>query len=146
VIGPTRALTRASLALLLACGVAFGLFGGVALAASAKSESEAEFRHQLEAKQVQSVVINKFTRSMRVTLKDGTQAIARYPKKQSEQTADRLRAKHVSVTILTPDEAKKEAPKKKSHHKIRYIVGGVVIVVIVLVGGFLLYRRRGLRD
>jgi ATP-dependent Zn protease len=136
------------LALSLAFALALsGLFGGLAYAASPKSESEAEFQRQLDAKQVQSVVINKRTRSMRVTLKDGTQAIARYPKKQSEQTADRLRAKHVSVTILTPAEAKKEAgTTKKSHHKIRYIVGGVVIVVIVLVGGFLLYRRRGLRD
>jgi ATP-dependent Zn protease len=133
-----------SLASILGLGA---LFAGPAIAASPKSESEAEFQRQLEAKQVQSVVINKRMRSMRVTLKDGMQVIARYPKKQSEQTADRLRARHVSVTILTPAEARKEAgTTKKSHHKIRYIAGGVLIVVIVLVGGFLLYRRRGLRD
>ena len=90
-------------------------------------------QQQLAAKRVQSVVINKYTRSMRVTLKDGTRkCIARYPKKQSAQTAARAapagRDGHLPAKKQGDEEAKKG---KKHHHKIRYIVGGVLIVVIL---------------
>ncbi len=139
----TTALTRALTALLLLAG----LFCASASGASQTSESEAVFSKQLAAKRVESVAINKYTRSMRVTLKDGTQVTARYPKKQSAQTAARIRAAGVPVTFLTKKQGYEEAKKgKKHHHKIRYIVGGVLIVVILLVGGVLLYRRRGSRD
>jgi ATP-dependent Zn protease len=139
----TRVLTRAVTALL----VLASLFCAGASAALPTSESEAVFSQQLHAKRVESVAINKYTRSMRVTLKDGTQVIARYPKKQSAKTAARLRAAGVTVTFLSKKQGYEEAKKgKKHHHKIRYIVGGVLIVVILLVGGVLLYRRRGTRD
>jgi ATP-dependent Zn protease len=125
--------------------------GAIAAGSSATepNESEAAFAQQLAAKRVQSVSINKLLRTMRVTLKDGTQVITRYPKKQSEQTAARLRARGVAVTVLSPTEAKKEAKLHKTHkkhkgtkHKLRYIVGAVVIVVIVLAIGVLLFSRR----
>jgi ATP-dependent Zn protease len=139
----TRALTRAVTAIVILVGV----FCASASAASPASESEAAFSKQLAAKRVESVAIAKYTRSMRVTLKDGTQVTTRYPKKQSAQTAARLRAAGVTVTFLTKKQGYEEAKKgKKHHHKIRYIVGGVLIVVILLVGGVLLYRRRGTRD
>jgi anti-sigma-K factor RskA len=146
VSGPTRPLARLLASVLLVlCLLAPG-----ALAAAVKSESEAELQQQLAAKQVQSVVINKRTRTLRVTLEDGTQVLARYPKKQSEQTAARLRARGVSVTVLTPAEAKREAKQegksKKSHHKLRYIVGAAVIVVIAIVLAVLLINRRRRRD
>ncbi|HEX3434875.1 MAG TPA: hypothetical protein VHT25_12540 [Solirubrobacteraceae bacterium] len=139
----TRALTRAVMALaLLAC-----LFCAGASAASPTGESEAVFSQQLHAKRVKSVAINKYTRSMKVTLNDGTQVTTRYPKKQSAQTAARLRAAGVTVTFLSKKQGYEEAKKGKTHHhKIRYIVGGVLIVVILLVGGVLLYRRRSTRD
>jgi ATP-dependent Zn protease len=132
----------------LILGLTLGALAPATLAASAKSESEAEFQQQLAAKQVHSVVINKHERSMRVTLKDGTVVTTRYPKKQSEQTKQRIEAKGVRVTVLTPAEAKKEAgpTKKKSHHKLRYIVGAVVIVVILLVVAVLVINRRRRRD
>jgi ATP-dependent Zn protease len=129
--------------------LALAMLAAAATAAATKSETEAEFQQQLAAKQVQSVTINKRLRSMRVTLKDGTLLTTRYPKKQSEQTAQRLRARGVHVTVLTPAEAKREAnptTKKKSHHKLRYIVGAVVIVVILLVAGVLIVNRRRRRD
>jgi ATP-dependent Zn protease len=124
-----------------------GVFSPLAFAAAASGESEAAFAQQLKAKQVQSVAINKYLRSMTVTLKDGTQVTTRYPKKESQQTATRLKADGVAVTFLAKKQAFKEAKKgKKHHHKIRYIVGGVLVLVIVIAGLVLLIRRRGSRD
>lgn len=123
------------------------LLSSSALAAALSGEPESAFKQQLDAKQVRSVVINKYQRVMRVTLKDGTQVTTRYPKKQSEETARHLRAEGVTVTMLSKQQASKEAKKgKKHHHKIRYIVGAVVIVVIVIVGAVLLVNRRRTRD
>jgi ATP-dependent Zn protease len=141
---------RPALALVLAaCLACCGLLGGLAPAAGAsarKYESEADFAKQLAGKEVKSVVINKRLRSMRVTLADGSQVLARYPKKQEPQTASRLQARGVAVTVLSRQEAEKEAGSKKSHHKIRYIVGGVVILLIVIVGAVLIFNRRRRRD
>jgi hypothetical protein len=110
-------------------------------------ESEAALTKQLDKHQVQSVVVNKRLRSLRVTLKDGTHVLVKYPKHDEPATIARLQAKGVSVTVLSTKQAEKDAHKGKSHgHKIRYIVGGVLVVVIVLVGGVLLYNRRGGRD
>jgi ABC-type nickel/cobalt efflux system permease component RcnA len=148
VIGGTTALTRAASALLLVVSFALcGLLGGVALAAEGtQHESEAEFAKQLAAKEVKAVTINKRLRSMRVTLADGRHVLARYPKKQEPQTASRLRARGVAVTVLSKHDAEKEAGPKKAHHKIRYIVGGAVILVIVIAGAVLLVSRRRRRD
>ncbi len=146
-----RSFARSLPVISLACVFALGGLGGAAaLAAETPAgytqESEAAFAKQVAKREVASVTINKRLRQMKVTLKDGTRYLARYPKKQSAQTAAHLEAKSVSVTVLSQKEAEKEAGPKKTHHKIRYIVGGVVIVVIVLIGGFLLYRRRRFRD
>jgi hypothetical protein len=146
--GATTPLTRAASAVLLALSFALcGLLGaGVATAAEGTNghvyESEADFAKQLAGKEVKTVIINKRLRSMRVMLADGTQVFARYPKKQAPQTASRLRARGVAVTVLSKHEAEKEAGPKKAHHKIRYIVGGAVILVIVIVAAVLLVNRR----
>lgn len=151
-IGPTRAPARVTIALLLAAGIVLcGLFGGLALAASGATidyvqESEADFAKQLAKREVASVTINKRLRTMRVTLKDGSHYVARYPKQREPATAARLKANGVSVTVLSKAQAEKSAGPKKSHHRIRYVVGGVLIVAIVLVGGVLLYRRSRMRD
>jgi ATP-dependent Zn protease len=152
VIGGTTALTRAALALLLALSFALcGLLGGVAAAAEESAivythESEADFAKQLAGKEVKSVIINKRLRTMRVTLADGRHVLAKYPKKQEPQTESRLRARGVTVTVLSKHDAEKEAGPKKAHHKIRYIVGGAVILVILIAGAVLLVNRRRRRD
>ncbi len=150
-IGPTRALTRAALAVLLCSSLALcGLLGGVAPAAEGTidyvHESEADFAKQLAGKEVKAVTVNKRLRTMRVTLADGRHVLASYPKKQEPQTVSRLRAHGVAVTILAKGEAEKEAKPKSTKHKIRYIAGGVVIVVILLAGAVLLVNRRRRQD
>lgn len=151
-IGLKTALTRAALAVLMTFSLALcGLLGGVAAAAEEGAivythESEADFAKQLAAKEVKAVTINKRLRTMRVTLADGRHVLARYPQKQEPQTEARLRARDVTVTVLSKHEAEKEAGPKKAHHKIRYIVGGVVIVVIAIAGAVLLVNRRRRRD
>jgi ribosomal protein S11 len=152
VFRPTRALARATLALALAGSVALcGVVAPAALAADGASvytdESEADFAKQLAAKKITSVEINKRLRTMRVTLADGSHVLARYPKKQEPQTAARLQAHGVSVTVLSKSAAEKETGTKKSaHHKIRYIAGGVLVLVLLIVGGVLLASRRRGRD
>lgn len=146
------ALRRATLVVLLAFSLALcGLLGGIAAAAEESvivytHESEADFAKQLAGKEVKSVIINKRLRTMRVTLADGRHVLASYPKKQEPQTEARLRARGVTVTVLSKHDAEKEAGPKKAHHKIRYIVGGAVILVILIAGAVLLVNRRRRRD
>jgi ribosomal protein S11 len=147
--GPIRAVATVAAALCLA---AAGPFASIAAAAEETKivytpESEATFARQLAAKRIESVIVNKRLRSLRVTLKDGSHVLAKYPKKQSEQTVARLQAHGVAVTVLSKKDAEKEAGKGKSHHhKIRYIVGGALIVVIVLAAAVLLFNRSRRRD
>ncbi|HEY2570176.1 MAG TPA: hypothetical protein VGI27_01820 [Solirubrobacteraceae bacterium] len=144
---PTRALTS----VLLAVCVAFSLLAPAAIAAEAtityKHESEGEFAKQLAAKQIRSAIVNKRLRTLRLTLKDGTHVLAKYPKHQEPQTVAALKAHGATVSVLGKTGAEKEAKAKKpTHHKLRYIVGAVVIAVIVIVGAVLLVNRRRQRD
>jgi hypothetical protein len=118
-----------------------------ALAASEPKESAAEYRQQLAHREIQSATINKLLRRAHLVLSDGRHVIYVYPPHGHEQKLiAELQGKHVSVTVLTPTQAKAEAKKALPHHKIRYIVGGVVIAVIVVVGAILLINRRRRRD
>jgi hypothetical protein len=144
---PMRALTS----LMLAVCVAFSLLTPAAIAAEGtikyKHESEGEFAKQLAARQIRSAAVNKRLRTLRLTLKDGTRVLARYPAHQEPQTVSKLKAHGVAVTVLGKPAAEKEAKAKKPvHHKLRYIVGAVVIAVIVIVGAVLLVNRRRQRD
>jgi ATP-dependent Zn protease len=144
-------LAGKALALIVAASLALSGLAAVALAAEGTivytHESEADFAKQLAAKQVKSVEINKRLRSMRVTLADGRHVLARYPKKQETQTAARLQAHGVAVTVLAKSDAEKEAnAKKPAKHKIRYIVGGVLVLVIVIVVAVLVINSRRRRD
>jgi hypothetical protein len=143
-------LTRALTGLALAVCLAVGLLAPAAPAAEAKvdyaHESEAAFEQQLASKQIRSAIVNKRLRTVRVTLKDGTHVLGRYPKHQAPQTIARLQAQGATVTVLAKKQAEQEAGKKPKHHKIRYIVGGVLIVVILVVGAVLLVNRRRRRD
>jgi hypothetical protein len=101
-------------------------------------ESLPEYEKQLAGGQIRAVTINKFLRSLRITLKDGRYVLATYPKHEEANTAAALKAKGVPVTVLLPVAAQKEAKAKPIHHKLRYIAGGIVIVGAVL----LVDRRR----
>jgi hypothetical protein len=147
VIGPTKARTRAVLALLLTIGLAFcGVLGGVAPTALGAidyvHESEAEFAKQLTGREVTSVIVNKRLRTLRATLSDGRHVLVGYPKHQEPATVARLKAHGATVSILTKQQASKEAKKGKHHRRIRYIVGGAVILVIVIAAAVLLVNRR----
>jgi ATP-dependent Zn protease len=146
-----KGLAGRALALIMAASLALSGLAGTALAAEGTivytHESEAEFAKQLAAKQVKSVEINKRLRTMRITLADGRHVLAHYPKKQEPQTAARLQAHGVTVTVLAKSDAEKEAKAKKpAHHKIRYIVGGVLVLVIVIVVAVLVVNSRRRRD
>jgi hypothetical protein len=150
VIGPTTARTRNVLALLLAVGLALcgvlGVAPTVAGAIDYVHESEAQFAKQLTGKEVTSVIVNKRLRTLRATLSDGRHVLAGYPKHQEPATVARLKAHGATVTILTKQQASKEAKKGKHHRRIRYIVGGAVILVIVIAAAVLLVNRRRRRD
>jgi len=145
-IRSTRPSFPPHLARLLVCLVcAVLLHAGVAGAATTtaavyKPETTAEYQAQLNAGQIQEVVINKRLRSMRITLKDGTHVLAKYPPKQEPATAAALKAKGVTVSVLKRAQAEKEVPKKA--HKLRYIAGGVLIVVLIVVGIVLFVDRK----
>jgi hypothetical protein len=144
-IRSTRAFpTRALAILCLACAC---LAPAVAASAAEPAvhytkESFQAYEKQLAGGQISAVTINKFLRSLRITLKDGRYVLATYPKHEEANTAAQLTAKHVPVTVLVPAAAQKEAKSKPVHHKLRYIAGAIVIVVILIVGAVLMIDRR----
>jgi len=151
---PTTASLTAKFAV-FAVSVAYACLISAAVATAAEvtiayqPESITVYQQQLAGGQVQAVTINKAIRSLRVTLKDGSHVLVKYPPHEEPAQAAALAAKHVPVIVLTPKEAKKEAAASKTvHHKIRYIVGGILIVVVVVVGSvlFISRRRRALED
>jgi translation initiation factor IF-1 len=145
--GPTRGL-RGTLAGLF---VALALLTSVASAGAAEAvhytkESTSAFERQLNAGEIRSAVINGKLRSIRLTLKNGEHVLAHYPKRGRPAVEARIKAKHVSVSVLGKAAANKEAREQPKHHKIRYIAGGALLVVIVIVGGVLLLNRHRRRD
>jgi hypothetical protein len=139
-------LARLLLALLLPALVALPLSSASA-EITYQHESLQEYEKQLAGGQIAAVTINKKTRSVHVTLKDGRYVLAKYPAKTEPTVIRALQAKHVPVNVLSKAAADKEA-KKHVHHKLRYIAGGIVIAVIVIVAIVLVVdrRRKALRD
>ena len=135
-----RALTLAMLLLAVIALSASAAHGAVYV-----HESLPEFEAQLKAGQVREAAINRRLRSLRLTLADGRHVRAQYARGAEPHLRSALEAKHVSVTVVSNAEAKKEQGKKPVHHKLRYIAGGVVIAIIVIVGGVALYNRRAQR-
>ncbi len=130
---------------ILACGclVALAMAPGADGATIVyEPESQTVMLSQLQKGEVQSVVVNKRLRSLRVTLKDGRHVLVKYPAHHEPETVAALKARGVTVAILTPTQAKAEAKKKPVHHKLRYIAGGILIVVIIVVAAVLLIDRR----
>ena len=107
-----------------------------------KDENGQEFERQLAAKEIQAATFNKRIRSLHILLKNGEHFRYIYAKKGEPALAAQLEAKHIPVTVLTPEEAKQEASKAPVKHKIRYIAGGILIVVIIVVGGVIVWDRR----
>ena len=146
-IRPPRGAARLSAAIIAVLCLALPAVAAAAEEGIAyTNESLPAWEAQLKAKQIESVTLNKFVRSMRTTLKDGRHVLAKYPKKDEKVYLAKLEAAHVPVSVLANTQAKKEAKKKPYKHKIRYIVGGVLIVVIVIGGIVLLLRRRRVAD
>jgi hypothetical protein len=133
------------LAVLLAL---LALFAGGATARAAETtptythETLSQALAQLKAGEIQSVVVNKRLRSLRITLKDGSHVFAKYGKKEGPKYYAQITAKGIPLSFLTVTAAKKEQEHATTHHKIRYIVGGVVIVGIVIAAVILIMRRR----
>jgi hypothetical protein len=140
---PTRLRVLMILAVLcLVLGA--GSSGAFAAEATAKytDESKQAYEGQLAAGEIAEAVFNKRIRSLHIILKNGQHFRYLYPAKGEPPIAAALAAKHVPVTILSPEQAKKEAAKAPVKHKLRYIAGGILIVVVVIVGGVLLWDRR----
>jgi len=106
-------------------------------------EDLSQYEDQLNGDQIRSVVVNKRTRSLRVTLKNGQHVFAKYGNKEGPNYYGAIRARHVPITFLSPAGAKAEqGGGKHPGHEIRYIAGGVLIAVIAIVGGILYFNRR----
>jgi hypothetical protein len=143
-IRSTRGLRAVPLALL--ASLALGLLAPALSAAEGvqveyKPESETAFAQQLAGGQVRAVTVNKRIRTLRVTLRNGSYVLARYPAHQEPRVVAQLKAKGVLVTVLGRAAAEKAA-KKPVHHKLRYIAAAILVVVIAIVGAVLLINRR----
>jgi hypothetical protein len=149
-IQKTRLCFTAKLAVLLVALTCAPLLAAPIAGAAAvvvyQDESYSEFEAQLASGQIQEVTINRRLGTLRIALKDGKHVLAKYARKQEPEAAAALAAKHVPVTVLTLEQAKKEIGKQPVHHKIRYIAGGVLIVVILSVGGVLYVNTKRRRD
>jgi hypothetical protein len=146
-IAKTRALLPAGLAVVFALLSATSLSFPVESAAAEVAtpiayqfESLAEWEKQLGEGQIVAVTVNKRLRSLRTTLKAGRHVLAKYKAKGLPKAEAALKARHLTVTVLTPTEAAKEV--KPVHHKLRYIAGGIAVVVIVIVVAVLVFDRR----
>jgi len=146
-IRPLRAFNRSKIVLVLAClGCAWLLPTAIATGAESvihyTDESMSAYEQQLASGQIEKATFNKRVRSLHLLLKNGQYVLIKYPPHDEPTLLAQLQAKHVSVVILKPEEAKKEVSKKPVHHKIRYIVGGVLLVVIIVVATVLIVDRR----
>jgi hypothetical protein len=128
--------------LALACSLAAARAAAAEPTIHYTDESMQAYEQQLAGGQIESATFNKRIRSLHLTLKNGQHVRVRYPPKNEPTLAAALKAKGVSVTVLTPAQAKAETSKGKVHHKLRYIAGGVLVAVVLIVGVVLLVDRR----
>ena len=105
-------------------------------------ESLSQFEAQLASGQVKEVTINRYIRSLRITLKNGSYVKAEYPAHGEPAVAAHLKAKGVPVSFLSPSVAQSEAKKTPVHHKLRYIAGGILVVIVIVVVAVLMWDRR----
>lgn len=132
----------AVIAVCLAALLALPVAGASAEGIEYTKESFSQYQQQLAAGQIKEVTINRFIRSLRVTLKNGTYVKAVYGAHEEPKVAAALKAKAVPFTLLAPTQAQSEAKKTPVKHKLRYIAGGILIVVVIVVVGVLVFDRR----
>ncbi len=147
---PTRQLASAVM-LVLCLALALALPSGALAAEEGTTttatphytkESKKAFEEQLAKGEIKSAEFNKKLRSLHIKGANGTLYLYHYEKKGAKGVEEKLKAKHVSFTILTPKAAAKEAKEKPApKHKIRYIAGGIIIVLIII-GAIVWYVRR----
>jgi hypothetical protein len=140
---------RAALAALLIALAAFPASAGAAEAVHYTSETYPQFEAQLGGHQIAAVTFNKRLRSMRVTLKNGEHVLVIYPKHTSSAQIAKVQAQHVPVTVLSVQQAQKEAPKHGNSHPRRRdaeIAGVVILVLAAIGGGVYFFKRRRVRD
>jgi len=101
-----------------------------------------EYEQQLTAGQIAAATINKRVGTVRLTMKNGQHFLVHYKAHTEPTVAAALAGKGVTVTVLKPAEAQKEASKAPVKHKLRYIAGGILLVVVIIVGAVLLVDRR----
>jgi len=105
-------------------------------------ETQQDYERQLAAREIKEAVFNKRIRSLHLILKNGQHVLFIYPPKHEPQLSAQLKQHGITVTVLTPTEAKKEAGKPAVHHKLRYIAGGILVVVVIVVVAVLLVDRK----
>jgi hypothetical protein len=138
-----NAIRPALLSLTLALLALLAAGSGAANAVVYQKESLSAYEGQLTSGQIKEATINKRVRSIRLTLKDGRYAVAKYAPHEEPKVLFELKRRHIPYSVLSPEAAKARAAKAPVHHKLRYIVGGVVIAIIIIVAGIVFYRRRG---
>ena len=147
-IGPKRASVLRIAALTVLCLVLVLPAAGARAEATVHytKESIQEYEKQLAESQIQAATINKRVGTVRLTMKNGQHYLVHYAAHTEPTVATALAAKGVTVTVLKPSEAKKEATKVPVKHKLRYIAGGILIVVVIVVGAVLLVDRKRKRE
>jgi hypothetical protein len=143
-IRTTSASLTAKIAACIACVALVSLLSSVVAAGATTytKESSSEYQQQLASGQIQTVTLNRSSRALRITLKDGRHVVARYAFHKKKAILAALRAKHIHVTVLTKAESLAQIASKPAHHKKRYIAAAIVIVVIVLAGAAVFFVRR----
>jgi hypothetical protein len=139
--GLTRLRSFGPAALLAVC-VALALPAeGLAAAATPKytKESQQAYESQLQKGEIAEATVNKFVRSLRLTLKNGDHVLYSYPAKGGPKLEEELKAKGIPVTTLHGNGHKH---KKSAKHTRRYVAIGVVVIVVLAGVAFLMFRRR----
>ena len=139
--GLTRLRSLGPAALLAVC-VALALPAeGLAAAATPKytKESQKAYESQLQKGEIAAATVNKFVRSLRLTLKNGDHVLYSYPAKGAPKLEAELKAKGVPVSALQGHGHKH---KKGAKHTRRYIAIGIVVIVVLAGIAFLMFRRR----
>jgi hypothetical protein len=104
-------------------------------------ETQQDYEKQLAAGEIKEAVFNKRIRSLHLILKDGRHVLFIYAPHEEPTLDSQLTQKGITVSVLTPSAAKKEAAKPVKH-KLRYIAAGILVVVVIVVGAVLLIDRK----
>ena len=132
----------------LALALAFPLTAMAEATAKPTSESLQAYEQQLKAGEVQAATFNHYSRRMILTLKNGDHVVVHYEAHTNPKLESELKAKGVTVTVLSHGEAEKEAQSVKSEkpHTLRWIVIGVAVVVVLAIGIFFVTRKNRDRE